>query len=99
MARPFKFKRAYTNAQKELVIEVLGLIRGLSNSEAARECGLSNGTVSKWRTRRTKCPSLSSALKVALANGRTLKIVDEEEKPTRGTSRARQRDELDFHVN
>lgn len=79
MARPFKHARKYTQAQKELVVQVLGLLRGLSNSEAAKECGLANSTVSKWRTRRTKCPSLNSALKVALANGRTLRIIEAEE--------------------
>lgn len=76
MAKIFKFKRAYTAQQKEIVIKILQLLRGMNNSEAARECGVANGTVSKWRTRRTKCPSMTSALKVAAAMGCTLKIVD-----------------------
>jgi hypothetical protein len=79
MAINFKHRRAYTAAQKDIVMQVLQLLRGLSNTEAAKECGLANSTVSKWRTRRTQVPSMASALKVATAMGCVIQIVEKED--------------------
>jgi DNA-binding phage protein len=81
MAKHHKFRRAYTEAEKRIVWEVLQAIRGRNNSEVARECGLTNGTVSKWRTRMTKCPSMRSVLKVAAAMGLQVGLVEAVEKP------------------
>jgi transcriptional regulator with XRE-family HTH domain len=80
MAVNFKHKRAYTAAERDLVMKVIEMLRGMSNSEAARECGLVNSTVSKWRTRRTRVPSMKSALKVAVAFGLNIAFVEADEK-------------------
>jgi transcriptional regulator with XRE-family HTH domain len=85
----FKHARALSAAQKRLTFQVLRLIRGMTSSEIARECGLSPATPSKWRTRRVACPSMTSVLKVLAAFGGRLEIVDDVEVEEKTEAKAR----------
>jgi transposase-like protein len=94
MAIIFRHRRAYTRREREIVLQVLAAIRGMSSSAVARECGLVNSTVSSWRTRRTKCPSMPSVLKVAAALGLTVRLAeadDDTRTKRRGQNEARPR--------
>lgn len=78
MARNFKHRRPAKPEQDKMVFAVLRALRGLSNKEASDKSGLSPGTISKWRTRRTRYPhhiSYTMALKAAKLR---FAIVDDE---------------------
>lgn len=77
MARPFKHKGPQRPDRDKMVFRILRLLRGQKTSEIARKSGLSPGTISKWRTRRTRYPQHTSYEMALRAVNYRFEIVDE----------------------
>lgn len=95
----WKRTRAYTEAEKKLVFGVLRAIRDMSGMEVQRVCGVSNSSVSKWRTRQVRVMSMASALKVATALGCRLEFVEVNEESATTTSRRTREDRAERLVH